>query len=292
MLLSDKVRFTALLLIFLSLAQLVPAQDQNYRILAGDTFYSIARRFNIDVKALQEYNSPIDPSKIRIGQLLKIPSQAHSSSVGSTSSTTVGAQATIIGTKDYRIVRGDTWYGIARQHNLSVETLTQVNGTNTRSVLRIGQSIKIPQSSSTQAIASVTSTTIMSVTGTSLDLNDYRGKQNVSWPTEGERFTMGGKLPGVLIKATVGQSVRSVNEGRVSYSGPHSSLGHVVIVQNSLGFNYIYGGNDSSSISKGQLIHIGDEIGKVGITPGLKEPRVYFSVWKNGKYLDPGNAPR
>ena len=43
---------------------------------AGDTLYSIARRFGLNMQALADYNRLADPSKITVGQRLRIPPAA------------------------------------------------------------------------------------------------------------------------------------------------------------------------------------------------------------------------
>ncbi|MBN1954731.1 MAG: LysM peptidoglycan-binding domain-containing protein [Anaerolineae bacterium] len=44
-----------------------------YTVVAGDTLYSIARRFNVSVAAIQEANGLANPNSIQAGQVLIIP---------------------------------------------------------------------------------------------------------------------------------------------------------------------------------------------------------------------------
>lgn len=46
---------------------------RTYRVRAGDTLTTIAARFGTTVKAIAELNGIADPSRIRIGQVLRIP---------------------------------------------------------------------------------------------------------------------------------------------------------------------------------------------------------------------------
>lgn len=50
-----------------------PAPQREYIVRAGDTLYSLARRFGLSVQALADYNRLEDPSKIIVGQRLRIP---------------------------------------------------------------------------------------------------------------------------------------------------------------------------------------------------------------------------
>ena len=65
----------------------------NYRVLAGDTLYSIANRNNISVDELKSINS-LTNNNLSVGQVLKIPVR----------------ETTI-----YTVKRGDTLYSIARE---------------------------------------------------------------------------------------------------------------------------------------------------------------------------------
>lgn len=44
-----------------------------YTILAGDSLYSISRKFNVPVQEIQHANPGIDPNNLRIGQVICIP---------------------------------------------------------------------------------------------------------------------------------------------------------------------------------------------------------------------------
>lgn len=58
-----------------------PAGGQGtYVVKAGDTFYSIARALGVSVSSLQDANGIADPSKIRVGQTLSVPSGARPAS--------------------------------------------------------------------------------------------------------------------------------------------------------------------------------------------------------------------
>lgn len=55
----------------------IPNSPQNlYVVQLGDTFYFIARRFNVPLSALIAANPGVDPTRLRIGQTLVIPAGA------------------------------------------------------------------------------------------------------------------------------------------------------------------------------------------------------------------------
>ena len=51
-----------------------PLPLREYVVQPGDTLYSLAQRFGVDLRALAEFNGIADPSKIVVGQRLYIPS--------------------------------------------------------------------------------------------------------------------------------------------------------------------------------------------------------------------------
>jgi len=51
-----------------------PAGTRPYTIVAGDTFYNIARRYNTSVDAIIRANPGVNPDALRIGQVICIPS--------------------------------------------------------------------------------------------------------------------------------------------------------------------------------------------------------------------------
>jgi lipoprotein NlpD len=83
-----------------------------------------------------------------------------------------------------------------------------------------------------------------------------------------------------------------VSGGRIVYSGPHSSFGNVVFVQSPQGYIYVYGGQDSVSVDIGDQIVAGQVLGEVGVSPTEGGPALYFSVWRENRFVDPEAAPR
>jgi len=51
-----------------------PVGTRPYTIVAGDTFYSLSRRYNTTVDAIIRANPTVNPDALRIGQIICIPS--------------------------------------------------------------------------------------------------------------------------------------------------------------------------------------------------------------------------
>lgn len=104
----------------------------NYVVKSGDTLYSIAQRYGFTVQELMNYNN-LDSAVLSIGQVIKIP--------------TVTSDLEQTNYITYTVKSGDNLYSIGRQYGVSAQELMNYNNL-TSNVLSIGQTIKIPTSSS------------------------------------------------------------------------------------------------------------------------------------------------
>ena len=110
----------------LAICEEEPGQDYFlYTVVAGDTLWSIARRFQTTVEAIKSLNG-LTSDLLSIGQVLKIPSENN--------------EPTYI---LYTVVAGDTLWSIARRFQTTVEAIKSLNGL-TSDLLSIGQVLKIP----------------------------------------------------------------------------------------------------------------------------------------------------
>lgn len=103
-----------------------------YTIKPGDTFYKVARRFNVSLDALIEANPTIDPDRLLVGQRICIP----------LTTPPVRCPENSI---EYSIKSGDTLGKLAIRFNTTVAALRELNPEVEPENLRIGQKICIPQ---------------------------------------------------------------------------------------------------------------------------------------------------
>ena len=104
-----------------------------YTVKKGDTLYSIASRYNTTVKKIQELNY-LKTVNLTIGQELRIPE-------------TYNENISLPNYINYTVKSGDTLYKIAKNNNVSVDTLMKDNNLSNTS-LKVGQILKIRVSSS------------------------------------------------------------------------------------------------------------------------------------------------
>lgn len=96
-----------------------PSSTINYIVKAGDSLYSISKKYNTSVSELLNINN-LNNSNLKIGQVLKIPS------------------TDIL----YQVVKGDTLFSIAKKYNTTVDSIKNKNNLSSNS-LDIGKLLKI-----------------------------------------------------------------------------------------------------------------------------------------------------
>ena len=99
-----------------------------YQVIAGDTLYSIARRFNTTVDEIKRLNN-LTSNTLSIGQQLLI-----------NQNNTIDNNKNII---YYPVKSGDTLYSIANRFNTTIDNIKNANNL-TSNTLSVGQILKIP----------------------------------------------------------------------------------------------------------------------------------------------------
>jgi membrane-bound lytic murein transglycosylase D len=97
-----------------------------HTVRRGDTLSAISRRFGVRVADLQEANG-LRSTRLRINQTLTIPSRPAVGLPTAPRPAAVAAPTPQGGPLTYRVRRGDTLIGIARQFSTTVATLKRLN---------------------------------------------------------------------------------------------------------------------------------------------------------------------
>ena len=117
-----------------------PVSGTKYTVKAGDTLYSIAKKYNVTVAALAKANNITNYNLIRVGQVLTIPGK------------TTPPPATSV---NYTVKAGDTLYSIAKKYNVTVAALAKANNITNYNLIRVGQVLTIPGKTTTPPATSV-----------------------------------------------------------------------------------------------------------------------------------------
>ncbi len=117
-------------------------QYQNYVVKKGDSLYSIAKKYQIDVDVLRKDNALVNDNLV-VGQNLKI--RTISVEVESCFGPDYTPPVVLNPSISYIVQRGDSLYSIAKKYNTSVSSIMNLNQLNSAN-LAIGQVLKIPSS--------------------------------------------------------------------------------------------------------------------------------------------------
>lgn len=132
------------------------ASVQTYTVVSGDSLSKIASRHGVTVREIAELNAIKDPSKIRIGQTLKLPSYAsldtsapaHAAKAKPKAEApkahAAKSAAASAGAGEYIVQSGDSLSKIAARHGVKTRDLAEANGIKDLGKIRIGQKLKIP----------------------------------------------------------------------------------------------------------------------------------------------------
>jgi len=92
---------------------------------------------------------------------------------------------------------------------------------------------------------------------------------------------------GIDVTASSGTPIKATADGFVSFSGNYGAYGNVVVIEHGLGFSTLYSHNSKNVVTVGQRVRRGDIIAYIGSTGNAQSPHVHYSVFKDGKPLNP-----
>jgi membrane-bound lytic murein transglycosylase D len=129
-------------------------RDTNYVVRRGDTLSTIARRHHVRMSDLVALNGLKSRNRIRVGQKLKLPSDAMKTATSKASYTPpakqaesspkkAGASASLPNSGYYMVQRGDNLTRIADRFGMSVADLVAMNDLRSRHRIAAGQRLRV-----------------------------------------------------------------------------------------------------------------------------------------------------
>lgn len=122
--------------------------DEQVTVRSGDTVSHIAARHGSTVAAVTRANGLTDASRIRIGQVLTVPTGSAGVRVAPAATTAPAPAAA-----SYTVRTGDTVSRIASHHGTTVAAVVAANGLDARAFIRAGQTLTIPGAGGAQPVA-------------------------------------------------------------------------------------------------------------------------------------------
>ncbi len=118
-----------------------PTASREYVITKGDSFSSIAKKMGVSVRAIEQANPGVNPSRLQIGKKLQIPAAGDTTSTSSSSARAPGNGDSTT----YTVKSGDMLEKIARRHGTTAKTIMRLNNLKT-TMIKPGQKLKLPTS--------------------------------------------------------------------------------------------------------------------------------------------------
>lgn len=106
----------------------------SYLVRPGDTLIELAATFGTTPGELAARNGISDPRTLRAGARIQVPGR---------SGATAGRSAPTGTTRSYVVRAGDTLYGIAARHGMTLPALVKANGLDAREFIHPGQVLRV-----------------------------------------------------------------------------------------------------------------------------------------------------
>ena len=308
--------------------------DTEIVVAAGDTLYSLAKKYNTTSDEIAKLNNLSEPYALSVGQKLKVPTKVETNTVQTVSlpaaQVPVKQTTTRVELDEITVGAGDTLYSISRKYSVPVNDLAVMNNLSAPFVLSIGQKLKVPDLSKapvrtataattntvygttpvSSPVTEKTQTTSKSTTATTTKTKEKissdptkklpaisaRSSSKFSWPVRGKILSNYGAKSGGLfndginIGASKGTAVKAAENGVVAYAGNEvKGMGNLIIIQHSGGWMTVYAHMDSMVVRRGTKVSVGQKIGTVGATGKVDEPQLHFEIRKGTKAYNPSS---
>jgi LysM repeat protein len=128
--------------------------ESEYVIVRGDTLGKIAKANGITLRALEDANPNVQPTRLHVGQKLVLPAGAATTGAGAAAETESGVAANTGGDEVYTVKSGDTLTRIARHFGTTVKALMAENNLTTTHI-KVGKKLNIPAKPEAESAAPV-----------------------------------------------------------------------------------------------------------------------------------------
>ena len=234
-----------------------------YTIKPGDMSGKLASDFGLNLGTLISVNNIKDTRSLQIGQNIRVPNQDG-----------------IL----YRVNSSDTLDRIAAKHKVDIKEIKIANELFSDTV-KSGSSLFIPG-------AKMNWVELSEING-DLFIWPVRGRISSGYGYRSHPFTGARQFhSGIDISASHGTPVRAAMPGRVSAAGFDNIFGNYVVISHHSGYRTLYAHLSVIRVKSGTYVGMGERIGDVGNTGQSTGSHLHFTVYKDGKTVNPLNLMR
>jgi murein DD-endopeptidase MepM/ murein hydrolase activator NlpD len=314
------------------------ASGDSIQVQQGDTLHGIAKRYGVSISALIEVNGLGHGTSIKPGQQLLLPAGASAPSAAPPANRTPVAVAKAPPPAapapmmkkgwegQHTMKAGESLYGIARQHGVSLAELQRVNGIAEPTRVRMGTVISVPgraepdRAPPPAAPRVVQSSPVPPSQARIINApNEPKGEQRTAalgdrrndatepappretaasskfrWPARGKVIAAFGKRAdgthndGINIAMPQGTDVHAAESGRVAYAGNElKGYGNLVLIRHDNGWVSAYAHADQILVKRDDVVRRGQVIAKAGKTGTVDQPQLHFELRHGAKPVDP-----
>ena len=230
-----------------------------YIVKSGDMVGTIAKAFSLNQDSLISVNDIRNSRLLKIGQELLIPNQDG---------------------LVHRMAKGESLMNVAEAHELDIVTIRRVNELPPDFEPEAGTNIFLPG-------ARLSRTDLQEING---DLFSWpvRGRLTSYYGYRNDPFTGRRQFHnGLDIAASWGTPLYTAMAGTVVGTGFDPVSGNYIVISHHSGYRSFYGHLDTIRVKTGQRLQAGQRIGDIGSTGLSTGSHVHFSVYKNGRTVNP-----
>jgi murein DD-endopeptidase MepM/ murein hydrolase activator NlpD len=253
-------------------AKTLPAESAStYTIRAGESFGMVARKLGVKPADLAAANGITDPTRIKQGQVLRVPGTAVAAN----------APATPGGLTDMEPADAAP----AKQSSAAVAAPELDDAAPAMPAAKDKKPAKVAAVAPAKPVANdVTPDDAIQMT---------EGTGKFRWPVRGRvigKFNQKGSVinEGIDLAVPLGTEVHAAEDGTVAYAGDElANYGKIVLVRHSGGWVTAYAHNDQLMVKRGEAVRRGQVIAKAGKTGKVDQPMVHFELRKGDQPVDP-----
>ncbi len=232
-----------------------------YKIRSGDTLWSIAKKFNLDLAVILNSNPNLkNKDKIIVGDILHIPKASY-----------------------HTVKSGESLWSISKKYNVTLKELIKRNNLSDPNLIKAGTKVLIPKQKQNIAKGSTIS----------YNKSSYVKKiKRFIWPTRYRRITSPfgvrwGKFhKGIDIAAPEGSVIRAARTGRVIISRYIYGYGNAIYIDHGSGISTRYAHNSRLLVTEGDIVKQGQIIAYSGNTGRSTGPHLHFEIRINHKAVN------
>lgn len=248
-----------------------PLEITAYVVKAGDSLWSIASRFDLELDTIIGSNKLKDINTLKQGATLRIPNQD-------------GVFVTVS--------KKDSIAKLAEKYGSIKEAVYLANSLDSKAQLRAGSEIFLPGAKIAAVAESGGKRTGRLTAAVTTSSRRFR------WPLIGQISSRFGwrRSPfgrrrvfhsGLDIRAPRGRGIVAAGDGRVVHSGWMGGYGRTIVISHSGGLATLYGHCSSLVVKNGAYVKSGQLIARVGSTGRSTGNHLHFEVRKNGSPQNP-----